>query len=353
MVLEFSSIVGSIRAKKLMPIIKWAGGKNLELKHILPNIPKSFSNYYEPFVGGGAVYFAINSENLFINDKSKELMLLYKLVRRNDKKFFEKLFSINTHWKLLEQIIKKNETEIFHIYESYSSSKNGKYDLLTTVTKFIEGINGDFKKILRTSFSIDPNNFINEVIKNLNSKIIRMRKIDIDRGGISKIDILNNFESAVKSAFYMHFRYLYNNRLRLDFDDSISSAIFYFIREFCYAAMFRYNKKGEFNVPYGGIQYNRKDFLKKINTLRSVDYQEHLQKTKITCLDFEEFLYKKKPKKDDFIFLDPPYDSEFSNYANNVFGKKEHIRLANYLTNGCESKLLLIITNTRFISEIE
>ncbi|RPI82159.1 MAG: hypothetical protein EHM41_19040 [Chloroflexi bacterium] len=39
----------------MTPIIKWTGGKELELPVILPNLPTSFNHYYEPFVGGGAV----------------------------------------------------------------------------------------------------------------------------------------------------------------------------------------------------------------------------------------------------------------------------------------------------------
>ncbi len=42
----------AVKYERLPTFIKWAGGKELELKHILPLIP-SFNNYYEPFVGGG------------------------------------------------------------------------------------------------------------------------------------------------------------------------------------------------------------------------------------------------------------------------------------------------------------
>src|SRR6218665_1748896 len=66
------------KAKKLSPILKWAGGKEQELKYILPKAPACIKNYYEPFVGGGAVYTAIQAEGYFINDKSDELTSLYK-----------------------------------------------------------------------------------------------------------------------------------------------------------------------------------------------------------------------------------------------------------------------------------
>ena len=59
----------NIKAMRLSPILKWAGGKEQELKHIHPNMPKKIKNYYEPFIGGGAVYFSIEADKLFINDK--------------------------------------------------------------------------------------------------------------------------------------------------------------------------------------------------------------------------------------------------------------------------------------------
>ena len=55
------------------------------------------------------------------------------------------------------------------------------------------------------------------------------------------------------------------------------------------------------------------------------------------------------PGENDFVFLDPPYDSEFSTYAQNEFSRLDHIRLANYLLNVCPARWMLIIKNTDFI----
>src|SRR5258708_4259160 len=60
------------KSDRLTSFLKWAGGKEQELRYILPLIP-SFNNYYEPFVGGGAVFFSIQAPRKFINDKSSEL----------------------------------------------------------------------------------------------------------------------------------------------------------------------------------------------------------------------------------------------------------------------------------------
>jgi DNA adenine methylase len=65
--------------EKLAPFIKWAGGKEQELKHILPLMPP-FEDYYEPFVGGGAVFFSVQARQAFINDRSPELITLYRVI---------------------------------------------------------------------------------------------------------------------------------------------------------------------------------------------------------------------------------------------------------------------------------
>lgn len=76
-------VVQTERTSKLTPFLKWAGGKEQELKYILPVIP-SFENYYEPFVGGGAVFFSVAAQNKFINDKSSELFNLYTVIAQHN-----------------------------------------------------------------------------------------------------------------------------------------------------------------------------------------------------------------------------------------------------------------------------
>jgi len=113
--------------------------------------------------------------------------------------------------------------------------------------------------------------------------------------------------------------------------------------------MFRYNKDGQFNVPYGGIGYNNNSFEKKIQNFKSKNLIEKLQKTTIGDLDFYDFMQKYPPKKDDFVFLDPPYDTNFSTYNQNEFAKNDQERLADYLINDCKANWMIVIKNTEFI----
>ena len=336
--------------KKLYPLLKWAGGKEKELKFIIPNLPTVFNNYYEPFVGGGAVYTAIQANKSYINDKSEELINLYRILKSSERtNFFVALSEIIHNWDLLGKVAKNNADFFITLYKKYSDDKINIGELTDKLYEFILSHSEEFNGMFSVIFNFNIENFISEIKKNLIRKIKRMKVLEKEKQKLPDTDILANIETALKSAFYMHFRHLYNNTKKYKLNIHFSTAIFLFIRNYAYSGMFRYNSKGEFNVPYGGIGYNNKNFEKKIDYLKSSALQKHLSNTIIECMDFEDFFEKHTPTKNDFIFLDPPYDTEFSTYAQNEFNRKDQERLANYLINKTKAKWMLIIKNTDFI----
>ena len=94
------------------PFIKWAGGKEKEWPIIKENLPADFKRYIEPFVGGGAVYLNIGSKSSIINDKSEELMLLFKMIKTGNEEFFKSLNEINKNWLSLEKMIDNSRNEL-------------------------------------------------------------------------------------------------------------------------------------------------------------------------------------------------------------------------------------------------
>jgi len=60
------------------PFVKWAGGKTQLLATLMSLIPENFNNYYEPFVGGGALLFKLKPRHPHINDMNKELLSAYR-----------------------------------------------------------------------------------------------------------------------------------------------------------------------------------------------------------------------------------------------------------------------------------
>lgn len=78
------------RKETAAPLIKWAGGKRQLLDEIIKRMPEEFNDYYEPFIGGGAVFFSICDDitkprRIYINDSNEELINLYRQARDNSK----------------------------------------------------------------------------------------------------------------------------------------------------------------------------------------------------------------------------------------------------------------------------
>lgn len=82
-VLEHTEIEYLDRARA-RPVVKWAGGKRALIPEIVKRLPPKFRHYWEPFVGGGAVFFALDSRirTAHLSDVNLELILTYRLIHR-------------------------------------------------------------------------------------------------------------------------------------------------------------------------------------------------------------------------------------------------------------------------------
>ncbi len=333
------------KVAKLTSFLKWAGGKEQELKYILPLIPP-FENYYEPFVGGGAVFFSMQAGRKFINDKSPELFNLYTMIAQQNSEFFQALDILLAGWQRISAIMDSTARELIAIYKAYSLDEDSLQEMMERLLAFVYQHEKDFRGPFEAFFNRHVENFMRELQRNLLGKTQRMKRLERKKWRLPDADISANIESALKSAFYMHLRHLHNNIGAYEIAPAQAAAIFFFVRENAYASMFRYNSRGAFNVPYGGISYNRKDLARKVAYMHSHELQSHLSNTVIENMDFAAFLRKYSPQANDFIFLDPPYDSEFSTYAQNEFTMRDQERLAHYLIHHCQAQFMLVIKNT-------
>jgi DNA adenine methylase len=120
--------------------------------------------------------------------------------------------------------------------------------------------------------------------------------------------------------FYAH-RARFNQLIRLGKTRSKEAAsLFYYLNRTCFNGLCRFNKKGEFNVPFGRY--------KKINY--KTDFSEYIDAFadwEFTCSDFEDLAIR----PDDFIYADPPYDVEFTQYSKENFNWNDQVRLARWL----------------------
>lgn len=73
------------------PFLKWAGGKSKLLPHLLRAVPLSFGRYFEPFVGGGALFYALRPNSVTLTDINFELINTYQVVRDDVEKLIAAL----------------------------------------------------------------------------------------------------------------------------------------------------------------------------------------------------------------------------------------------------------------------
>lgn len=79
------------------PFVKWVGGKRFLIDSILSLMPKTFNAYFEPFVGGGALFFSLKNRGIlenravFLNDKNQELMNTYQVIQKNPDELLHEL----------------------------------------------------------------------------------------------------------------------------------------------------------------------------------------------------------------------------------------------------------------------
>ena len=327
----------------LKQIVTWPGGKKNELKYIYPNLP-SYDRYFEPFVGGGSVYMGINANEYYINDFSTDLISLYRYIATNDLDFFRHATIIDKSWKKAKDFSNNVVNSLFDIYHQFKGDDLTFDEVKNIVSNFCQDKSEEILELI-SEYQHLPTILLSEMEKNICRKMRYLKKENVS----GFVDFQKIMEASIKGALYNNYRNLYNNKYIEETNSALHSALFFFIRQTVRGGMFGYNKKGEFNMGYGGIGENKTNLLNKLEEYGSEAVKEHFRNTHIYNLDFEDFLRKTNPAENDFIFLDPPYDDTFSTYDANDFNRKDHQRLASYLLNDCKAKWMMIIKKTDFI----
>lgn len=222
------------------PVLKWAGGKTQMLNSIVPKVPEKYGTYIEPFMGGGALFFALDPKQAIIADSNPELMNMYREVA-------------------------SHVDDVIGYLHQYKNTKEDFYSV---------------------------------------------RKLDWLK--------LPKAEAAA--------RMIYLNKT-------------------CFNGLYRVNKKGQFNVPYGKYE-NPKYCDEEVLYAAS----KALGRATIVCGDYLSIL-KDYAREGDFVFLDPPYlpiseYADFKRYTKEQFYEEDHVELAKEVERlqglGCH----VILTNS-------
>lgn len=224
----------------LRPLLKWAGGKTQLLDELLTRMPKNYGRYIEPFVGGGALFFAVGPKNGVIADSNPELINFYN-----------------------------------------------------AVTSDVDGV-------------------------------------------ISRLKRYRNTESAFYTLRSQDWK-------RLPLCEAAARTIF--LNRTCFNGLYRVNRSGEFNVPFG--HYANPKILDE-EALRAAS--QLLKETTLLCADYKTVL-KKHAKPGDFIFLDPPYlpisqYADFQRYTKEQFLEEDHHELAEEVYRLHDLGCHVILTNS-------
>ncbi len=174
-------------------------------------------------------------------------------------------------------------------------------------------------------FELSPKN---AVINDSNEELMNVYRCLCDEEKFKKMcNLLNHYEAEHSEEFYYEIRNKDKNKKAYDrLSDYTKAARTIYLNKACFNGLYRVNKKNEFNVPFGKKT--------KVNTyegsnLITVSNYLTMNNIKILSIDFEEAVKDVKAK--DFIYFDPPYDSDtstFNSYTEEGFDRNEQIRLA-------------------------
>jgi DNA adenine methylase len=246
--------MSKIKTNPVAPVIKWVGGKRQLLEAIQKHVPDKFNTYYEPFVGGGAVLFALQPEKAIVNDINSELINLY-------------------------QVIKDNVAALISDLEKHQN-------------------NADY--------------------------FYAIRELDRDKQKYHSL-------TAVEKAS----RLIYLNKT-------------------CYNGLFRVNRAGEFNTPFGS--YKNPNIVNAA-ALKAVG--AYFRRTGIVLCNTDFATALNTAQKGDFVYLDPPYDpvsdtASFTGYNQGGFDRGEQLRLKEVCDDLAQRGVRFLLSNsaTPFIKEL-
>jgi len=192
------------------------------------------------------------------------------------------------------------------------------------------------------------------VINDSNKELMNVYEVLCDENKFNKMcKLLNSYETSHSEEFYYEIRNKDRNKTTFNrLSDYTRAARTIYLNKACFNGLYRVNSKNEFNVPFGKKA--------KVNTyegsnLITVSNYLTMNDIKLLSTDFEEAV--SSAEKGDFVYFDPPYDSDtstFNSYTENGFDKEEQKRLAEVFKKLDEIGVYVMLSNhnTSLINEL-
>lgn len=222
----------------------------------------------------------------------------------------------------------KISEDIFKELKPVTKWVGGKRQLLPEILKIIpKSYNRYFEPFVGGGallFKLAPKN---PVINDQNSDLINIYQ-SIKNNPEELIKLLEKHQKNNSKEYYLNLRSVdRDERLDLMTDVERAARILYMLRV-DFNGLYRVNKKGQFNVPYG--KYKNPKIVNKEN-IRAVNQYFNQSNVEILNQDFASAILE--AKSNDFVYFDPPYiplstTSSFTSYTEDGFDQKDQIRLA-------------------------
>src|SRR6478609_5947503 len=255
-------------SQQLKPFIKWAGGKRGVMDKLEQKFPKAFNNYYEPFLGGGAVMMHLESTNkpkgtIFASDISEPLIITYKMIQNHVEELIALLNNQNYQWNSPTDA---RERFLLHRYH-FNRLKLKSYMSIATE--------------IATAHNVKLEILFDGVINKSTSTCVKeLTKAMTSRSQWKPLETCLSMEEQVEMA-----------------------ALFIFLNKVGFNGMYRENGYGLYNIPPGKTVTEPTIFDGALLRNLSRTWREH--DVRFACCNFVEAL--KDAKEGDFIYLDPPY----------------------------------------------
>lgn len=320
----------------MKPFFKYSGGKRKEIPVVEKFMPKEFNRFYEPFLGAGAIWLHLEHESNIVNDNYPDVVNFFRVLKSDTQKLITEI----------NKLSKEYGKEIAASSRNLAAEKELQKEQQHLSKAFASG-NADVKKAKRIlsslKFSDDGASLkrhdekaVQQVIAALSTREERIAETK------SKIKVLkekvNSDINRIAKKYYYDYR---DTNFTTPFDKAVS---FYLMRQLSFSGMLRFSSDGKFNIPYGWYK-SFKGIEQPIDKIEEIlNNTEFLQGDWMECV--------KTATADDFVFLDPPYTREFTDYhPAGTFREAQQRELAQWFQT-TDAKVMIIINRDELTEEL-